>query len=55
MEFLIYTLCGIAAFFVLFRPKQEKLAFYILASSFAIAAVVFLIAIAGSFIPAVTL
>lgn len=54
MEFLIYSLCAVAAYFVLFRPKREKLAFGILMGSFGVAFIMYMIAVSTSFVPMVT-
>lgn len=55
LEFLIYTMCAVAAFLVIFKPKQEKWAFGLLSGSFAIAFVVFMIAVSNSYVPMVNL
>lgn len=54
VEFLIYSLCAVAAYFVLFRPKREKLAFGILMGSFGVAFIMYMIAVSTSFVPMVT-
>lgn len=55
MEFLIYTMCAVAAFLVLFKPKQERWAFGLLSGSFAIAFLMFMLAVNASWVPQVNL
>lgn len=55
MEFLVYTMCAVAVFLILFKPKRERIAFWVLGASFAIAAGMFLIAVTSSLVPTVTL
>ncbi|HLR55651.1 MAG TPA: hypothetical protein VK096_02705 [Actinomycetales bacterium] len=55
MEFLVYTMCAVVVFLILFQPKRERLAFWILCGSFGIAAGMFLIAVTSSLVPTVTL
>lgn len=55
MEFLIYTMCAVAAYLVLFKPRREKLAFWLLSGSFVIAFVMHMIAVNASWVPLVNL
>jgi len=55
LEFLIYTMCAVAAFLVIFKPKQEKWAFGLLSGSFAIAFLMYMIAVSSSWVPPVNL
>lgn len=55
VEFLIYTMAAVAGGIVLFKPKFEKLAFWLLGGASAIGAVMYLIAANNSWLPAVNL
>ncbi|ROR96296.1 hypothetical protein EDD28_0879 [Salana multivorans] len=55
MEFLTYSLGAASVFFVLFRPKRERLAFRLLVAALAIAVVMFMIAVSTSIVPQVNL